>query len=383
MDSLSELDARITGCRPAPGSWAGARRSRGPNGRPSRTGTYWARPVPGFGPADAPLLLIGLAPAAHGGNRTGRMFTGDNSGDFLYQALYDVGLASRPASVSADDGLTLLRHPHHLARALRPARQQAHPGGARHLPALARQELTLLGRRSTRSSSSAVRLAGRASRLRGGRLEVPRPRPAFGHGTRVSLGGGLDLFGCYHVSQRNTFTGKLTPANAAGRAAQGGGGGGTARPDGREIRRRADRTEVTVPGCLFTRRPSRTTTACSTSATATASTGRPAGTPAASPRSCCTAGRGPAAARSSGVYFDPDAYRIVLLDQRGCGRSTPHASAYDTDMSVNTTAHLIADLELLRAHLGIERWLVWGVRGGRCSGCGTHRRIPRRCPSWS
>ncbi|GAA3306604.1 hypothetical protein GCM10020295_63260 [Streptomyces cinereospinus] len=79
--------------------------------------------------------------------------------------------------------------------------------------------------------------------------------------------------------------------------------------------------------------------------------------------------------------FDPAAYRVVLLDQRGCGRSTPSASAYETDVSVNTTAHLIADLERLRRRLRIERWLVWGVSwGGPCWGCGMRRRVPARCP---
>ena len=173
--------------------------------------TYWGRPVPGYGPPDARLLIVGLAPAAHGGNRTGRMFTGDRSGDVLYQALYDVGLASQPTSVAADDGLELygvrVTSPVHCAPpANKPTpgeRDTCRPWLVREL-GLLRPTLgavVVLGAFGWQATLPALAEAG---------WSVPRPRPAFAHGARVSLDG-LELFGCFHVSQRNTFTGRLTP----------------------------------------------------------------------------------------------------------------------------------------------------------------------------
>ncbi|MFE7169656.1 uracil-DNA glycosylase [Streptomyces sp. NPDC057616] len=215
MDSLADLDNRVAECRACPRlvEW------REEVGRTKRAAfqdwTYWARPVPGFGPADAPLLIIGLAPAAHGGNRTGRMFTGDRSGDVLYQALYDVGLANRPTAVSTDDGLALhgvrITSPVHCA----PPENKPTPGERDTCRPWLVQELTILrpvlravvvlGAFGWQAALPAFAEAG---------WTVPRPRPVFGHGTRVPLDGighGIDLFGCFHVSQRNTFTGKLTP----------------------------------------------------------------------------------------------------------------------------------------------------------------------------
>ncbi|MER5291627.1 uracil-DNA glycosylase [Streptomyces pharetrae] len=227
MDSLADLDARIAGCAACPRlvAW------RDEVARTKRAAfadwTYWGRPVPGFGPGDARLLIIGLAPAAHGGNRTGRMFTGDRSGDVLYQALYDVGLASQPTSVRADDGLELygvrVTAPVHCA----PPANKPTPGERDTCRSWLVQELrllrptlrtvVLLGAFGWQAALPAFAEAG---------WTVPRPRPAFGHGARARLSapgdaqgpggaegsGGLDLFGCFHVSQRNTFTGRLTPA---------------------------------------------------------------------------------------------------------------------------------------------------------------------------
>lgn len=218
MDSggLTELDRRIADCRACPRlvDW------REEVARTRRAAfadwTYWGRPVPGFGPPDARLLIIGLAPAAHGGNRTGRMFTGDRSGDVLYRALYDVGLASQPSSVHAGDGLELygvrVTSPVHCA----PPANKPTPAERDTCRPWLVQELHLL--RPTVRAALVLGAFGWQAALpafAGAGWTVPRPRPAFAHGAHVTLpaadGPGLHLFGCYHVSQRNTFTGLLTP----------------------------------------------------------------------------------------------------------------------------------------------------------------------------
>lgn len=179
-----------------------------------RDETYWGRPVPGFGPVDARLLIVGLAPAAHGANRTGRMFTGDRSGDVLYAALHAVGLANQPTAVRADDGLALrgtrITSPVHCA----PPDNKPTPQERNTCGGWLRAELALLVPRAV------VVLGGFGWQallpvLAGAGWAVPRPRPVFGHGAHVELPGTrgpLHLFGSYHVSQQNTFTGRLTPA---------------------------------------------------------------------------------------------------------------------------------------------------------------------------
>lgn len=208
---LAALDARITGCRACPRlvEWreevARTRRAAFADQE------YWGRPVPGFGPPDAALLIVGLAPAAHGANRTGRMFTGDRSGDVLYAALHDVGLASRATAVATDDGLELygvrITSPVHCAPpANKPTpeeRNTCRPWLVRELELLrpTLRAVVVLGAFGWQAALPALAEAG---------WDVPRPRPVFAHGTRVPLDG-LDLYGCFHVSQRNTFTGRLTP----------------------------------------------------------------------------------------------------------------------------------------------------------------------------
>jgi uracil-DNA glycosylase family 4 len=175
---------------------------------------YWGRPVPGIGPADASLLIIGLAPAAHGGNRTGRMFTGDRSGDVLYAALHAVGLANQATAVHRDDGLELygtrITAPVHCA----PPDNKPTPEERDTCGRWLRAELALLRPRAA-VVLGAFGWQALLPVLADAGWAVPRPRPRFGHGVRVDLAGvrgPLALFGCYHVSQQNTFTGRLTPA---------------------------------------------------------------------------------------------------------------------------------------------------------------------------
>ncbi|WP_329459368.1 uracil-DNA glycosylase [Streptomyces sp. NBC_01497] len=215
--TVTELDERLPQCAACPRlvAW---RREKAHDDLPAYRGQeYWARPVPGFGPVDAPLLIVGLAPAAHGANRTGRMFTGDRSGDVLFAALHELGLASRPDPVSADDGMTLrgvrMSSPVRCAppqnRPTPGERDTCRPWLARELELLAPtlRAVVVLGAFGWQALMPPLAAAG---------WSVPRPRPAFGHGTRVTLrdpagNRPLDVFGCYHVSQRNVFTGRLTP----------------------------------------------------------------------------------------------------------------------------------------------------------------------------
>jgi uracil-DNA glycosylase family 4 len=170
---------------------------------------YWARPVPGFGDPGARIAILGLAPAAHGANRTGRMFTGDRSGDFLYAALWRAGLANQPTSRARDDGLTL--DGVWIGAAVRCAPPANRPSTAerdRCLPFAAR-ELELLS--DVRVLLCLGAFAWEAALL----LLAPerRPRPRFAHGAELDLGAERPmLLASYHVSQQNTFTGRLTPA---------------------------------------------------------------------------------------------------------------------------------------------------------------------------
>jgi len=211
---LPALDADVADCFACPRlvSWreeiAAVRRAS------FREQTYWGRPVPGFGPADATIAILGLAPAAHGGNRTGRIFTGDRSGDVLFAALHRAGLANQPTSVSADDGLTL-RHTRIFA-AVRCAPPDNKPLPAERdtcAPWLHR-ELSLI-RPTLRVVVALGAFAWAAwwpALVSAYGVRPPVPRPAFGHGAQVSLPAAPDLLGCYHVSQQNTSTGRLTPA---------------------------------------------------------------------------------------------------------------------------------------------------------------------------
>jgi len=171
---------------------------------------YWGRPVPGFGDPDARLLLLGLAPAAHGANRTGRMFTGDRSGDFLYAALWRAGLASSPVSEQRGDGLTLRGV--WITAAVRcapPANRPTLQERANCLPWSEREIGLLPGVTVVLCLGAFAWEAALVLRSTLAGIPLPRPRPRFSHGGELP-GPGFQMIGCYHPSQQNTFTGRLT-----------------------------------------------------------------------------------------------------------------------------------------------------------------------------
>ena len=208
-DSIDLLNAEVTACVACPRlvEWREACASDPP--RRFRGEEYWARPVPGFGDPEAAIAVVGLAPAAHGANRTGRMFTGDRSGDWLYAAMHRAGLASQPESVSAGDGLRLRgAYVSAVVRCAPPANKPATEERNECVPYLVR-ELRLLERVRAIVCLGSFAWDGTLLALRAGGFEVPRPKPRFGHLAEAQVGP-YALLGSYHPSQQNTFTGKLT-----------------------------------------------------------------------------------------------------------------------------------------------------------------------------
>jgi uracil-DNA glycosylase family 4 len=206
----AELEARLTACRACPRLVAWREQVAVDKRRAFADQTYWGRPVPGFGPHDARVVVVGLAPAAHGANRTGRMFTGDRSGDWLYASLHRVGLANQPTAVAADDGLRLrgvrITAPVHCAPpANKPStaeRDACRPWLVRELQLLwpGVRVVVVLGGFGWTTLWPTLRQAG---------VAMPSALPRFGHGVEASVDG-RTVLGCYHVSQQNTFTGRLT-----------------------------------------------------------------------------------------------------------------------------------------------------------------------------
>lgn len=222
---LRSLDGQVVDCRACPRLVGWRERVAQEKRRSFADEEYWGRPVPGFGPADAAVLVVGLAPAAHGANRTGRMFTGDRSGDWLYAAMHRAGLASQPLSTDRNDGLQLYRARvtaavHCVPPDNKPTtlERDACAQWLQREVELLRPTLRVLvglGSFAWGSTLTAVAAAG---------WIVPRPRPRFGHGEQVDLEGppgltevtgltgltGLTVLASYHPSQQNTFTGRLT-----------------------------------------------------------------------------------------------------------------------------------------------------------------------------
>jgi uracil-DNA glycosylase len=208
-DRLERIESEVVDCRRCPRlvAWreevARTRRAAYANE------VYWGRPLPGFGDPSARIIVVGLAPAAHGGNRTGRIFTGDRSGDWLFAALWRAGLANQPHSVSRDDGLELSGcWISAVVRCAPPANRPLPSERDNCLPYLER-ELSLLSSARVIVCLGGFGWDGALRALSGLGAEIPRPRPRFGHGAQVSIGR-WELLGCYHPSQQNTFTGRLT-----------------------------------------------------------------------------------------------------------------------------------------------------------------------------
>jgi uracil-DNA glycosylase family 4 len=217
VGALAELDSQVIQCRACPRLVAWREEVARVKRAAFRDETYWGRPVPGFGPADASLAIVGLAPAAHGANRTGRMFTGDRSGDFLYAAMHAVGLASQPIAHHIGDGLELYGTRITAPVKCAPPENKPTPQERDNCRPWLVRELELL--RPTLRAVVVLGAFGWQALLPvlTAFWDVPRPRPVFGHGVEVVLpaldgGAPLHLFGCYHVSQQNTFTGRLTQA---------------------------------------------------------------------------------------------------------------------------------------------------------------------------
>ena len=207
--ALAALNAEIVECRRCPRLVEWRERVAREKVRRFRDEPYWSLPLPGFGDPDGRILLIGLAPAAHGGNRTGRVFTGDASGDFLWSALHAIGLADRPSSRRADDGLTLTGV--RIVAAVRcapPANKPTIDERDNCAPFL-RREMALLDqvRVVLALGQFGWDAALRAFAAEG--TDIPTPKPRFGHGAEVRIGA-RTLVGSFHPSQQNTFTGRLT-----------------------------------------------------------------------------------------------------------------------------------------------------------------------------
>ena len=209
---LERLQAGIVRCRMCPRLVGWREEVARKKVRRYQAEEYWGKPLPGFGDPEARLLLVGLAPAAHGGNRTGRIFTGDRSGDWLYGALYAFGFSNQPTSRHRDDGLELKDA--YVTAAVRcappankPTREEmdnCRPYLVRELGLLRRVRVVVaLGKIAFDSYLRARQEVG---------LEVPRPLPRFGHGKAYALPGGVTLIASYHPSQQNTQTGRLTRA---------------------------------------------------------------------------------------------------------------------------------------------------------------------------
>jgi uracil-DNA glycosylase family 4 len=206
---LARVERDVIACRRCPrlNAWRAEAAAHPP--RRFADDSYWARPVPAFGDPSARILIVGLAPAAHGGNRTGRMFTGDESGRFLFEALHAAGLANRPESVRAGDGLKLSGALLTAACRCAPPDNRPLPGELDNCREYLERELALVRRPRVLVALGRLAFDACLRALASEGALLPRPKPRFAHGARFRIGDDL-LFATYHPSQQNTFTGTLT-----------------------------------------------------------------------------------------------------------------------------------------------------------------------------
>ena len=210
MNDLASLENRVLACTLCPRLVEHREKVARDKRRMYRDSEYWGKPLPAFGDPHARMLVLGLAPAAHGGNRTGRMFTGDRSGDWVMSTLHKFGFASSPISDHRDDGLTLSDA--YITAALRcapPANKPLREERANCLPYLL-AELDLMTQVRVVVALGRLAFDTYLTTCITRQVELPSPRPKFGHLATYNLGGGVTLIGSYHPSQQNTKTGRLT-----------------------------------------------------------------------------------------------------------------------------------------------------------------------------
>jgi len=209
-DSLTSLTEEVISCRRCPRLVEWRERVAAEKRAAFQDDEYWGKPVPGWGDPEAQLVVVGLAPAAHGANRTGRMFTGDRSGEWLYRALHEAGFADQPQSINRDDGLTLadawVTAPVRCAPPANKPTTQERDNCAEWFD----RELDLLTRACVYLALGQYGYVSLWRYLSSRSAGMPRPRPKFGHGGEVTLPGGSTLLMSFHPSQQNTFTGRLT-----------------------------------------------------------------------------------------------------------------------------------------------------------------------------
>jgi uracil-DNA glycosylase family 4 len=210
MRSLTVLNQAITECAACPRLVTYRETVAQTKRRQYLAWTYWGKPIPGFGDPKAELYVLGLAPAAHGGNRTGRVFTGDRSGDWLYEALHHFGFANQASSTHRDDGLSLTNC--YIGATVRcaPPGNKPSPDEFEQCSRFLRAELRLLTQTRVVITLGKIAFDHYLKTCRAGGRTIPSPVPRFGHGVAYRLPWGVLLLGSYHPSQQNTFTGKLT-----------------------------------------------------------------------------------------------------------------------------------------------------------------------------